>query len=98
MWLCKRKPDARSRAVGRLVEASNRRRPSLGMAMSKNGTSLNGHTRSSTVLSCPLCAGTGSIERREILRLAGMDGVVEAVGPCVTEWLNDTGGKFLDKV
>jgi hypothetical protein len=39
-------------------------------------------------LSCPLCCGVGTIARREVLRLAGVDGVLDAVGPRLVELLD----------
>lgn len=42
-------------------------------------------------LACPLCAGSGTIARREVLRLAGVDGVLDAVGPRIVELMDQRG-------
>lgn len=47
--------------------------------------------RSNETLTCPLCAGSGAIERREVLRMAGVDGVVNAIGPRLVELMNERG-------
>lgn len=48
-------------------------------------------------LTCPLCTGSGEIARREVLRLAGVDGVLNAVGPRLVELMNERGLSVLTK-
>lgn len=48
-------------------------------------------------LTCPLCSGSGKIARREVLRLAGVDGVLDAVGPRLVELMNEKGLSVLTK-
>jgi hypothetical protein len=72
------------------------------MSTKSNGTT---HRNGTTVakrppgelVTCPLCDGAGELARRELLRAAGLDDVLEAVGPRLVELFNERGAGVLMK-